>query len=96
MSRKRLTIGLPLDLILDVEISSNAKIVYAVLKSFLIGKLKPGQKPFVVVARREIMDKSGLSLHTVTKSIAALTRAGWIRPEKIWGSANRYFFTSPD
>ena len=40
------------------------------------------------------MEKSGLSLHTVTKSIAILKRAGWIRPEKFWGAANRYFFTN--
>ena len=96
MSRKRTTINLPLELLLDTGISSNAKIVYIVMKSFLVGKPKPGQKIFVVVTRREMIDKSGLSLHTVTKSIAALKRAGWICPENIWGSANRYFFTSPD
>ncbi len=95
MSRKRLTINLPLDLILDVEISSNAKIVYAVLKSFPVGKPKPGQKQFGVIARRDIMEKSGLALHTVTKAIAALKHAGWIYSEKIQGSANRYFFTTP-
>lgn len=95
MSRKRLLITLPLDLLLDVEISSNAKIVYAVLRSFLVGKHKPGHKLFVRVAKREIVEKSGLSLHTVTKSITILKRAGWIRAEKIWGAANRYFFTAP-
>ena len=95
MSRKRLLIVLPLELILDRTISSNAKIVYALLKSVLVGKPKPGQKLFVVVAKRNIMAKSGLSLHTVTKSIASLKRAGWVRPEKIQGAANRYFFTTP-
>ena len=95
MSRKRLTINLSLDLILDAKISSNAKIVYAVLKNFVVGKPNSGRKLSVVVTRREIVEKSGLSLHTVTKSIGTLKRAGWICPEKIWGSANRYFFTTP-
>ena len=95
MIRKRSIIILPLDLILDRKVSSNAKIVYAVLKSFSVEKPKPGNRLFVRVAQRDVMEKCGLSRHTVTKALKALKRAGWVRPEKIWGSANEYAFTSP-
>ena len=94
MSRKKLIIILPLDLILDARISSNAKIVYAVLQSLMRGKPKPGQTPSVRVTHREIVDKSGLSLRTVLKSLSGLSDAGWISREPHAGFANEYRLTT--
>lgn len=86
---------LPLDLILDGEISSNAKIIYAVLKSFSKGKVKTGSAPAVTVTHREITKTSNLSGHTVVKSLTRLEQAGWIAQQRSAGSANQYIFTNP-
>ena len=47
MSRKRQNITLPADLILDVRIFANAKIVYAVLKTFPKNKVKADSPSFL-------------------------------------------------
>ena len=104
MSRKRQNIILPADLILDVSIFANAKIVYAVLKTFPKNKVKAvslpstffaGTAPLVTVTHGAIIERSGLSRHTVVKSLNRLEAAGWIVQERSLGSANRYYFTAP-
>ncbi len=103
MSRKRQNINLPADLILDVRIFANAKIVYAVLKTFPKNKDKADSllnssfapAPSVTETHGAIIERSGLSRHTVAKSLNRLETAGWIVQERSLGSANRYFFTTP-
>jgi CRP-like cAMP-binding protein len=103
MSRKRQNITLPADLILDVRIFANAKIVYAVLKTFPKNKDKADSlfnptsapAPSVTITHGAIIERSGLSRHTVVKSLNRLETAGWIVQERSLGSANRYFFTTP-
>ena len=103
MSRKRQNITLPADLILDVRIFANAKIVYAVLKTFPKNKDKADSlfnptsapAPSVTITHGAIIERSGLSRHTVVKSLNRLKTAGWIIQERSLGSANRYFFTTP-
>ena len=94
MSRKKLIITLPLDLILDARISSNAKIVYAVLQSLMKGKPRLGQIASVRATHRDLMEKSRLSLHTITKALNSLIEAGWISRVLYPGSANEYRFTT--
>src|SRR4028119_1257982 len=103
MSRKRQNITLPADLILDVRISANAKIVYAVLKTFPANKVRSDSPsalspvtdsaPSVVVTHGALIERSGLSHHTVVRSLNRLETAGWIIQERNPGSANRYYFT---
>ncbi len=103
MSRKRQNITLPADLILDVHIFANAKIVYAVLKTFPKNKHKADSlfnasyapATSVMVTHGAIIERSGLSRHTVVKSLNRLETAGWIFQERSLGSANTYFFTVP-
>ena len=106
MSRKRQNITLPADLILDIRISANAKIVYAILKMFRQNIVKVNLPPFpssavndrlgsITITHGEIIERSGLSLHTVIKSLNRLETAGWIIQERSLGSANRYYFTTP-
>ena len=102
MSRKRQSITLPADLILDVRIFANAKIVYAILKTFPKNKVKADSSfnssypaPSVTVTHGAIIERSGLSRHTVVKSLNRLETAGWIVQERSPGSANRYYFTAP-
>jgi len=103
MSRKRQNITLPADLILDVRIFANAKIVYAVLETFPKSKDKADSlfnptsapAPSVTITHGAIIERSGLSRHTVVKSLTRLETAGWIIQERSLGSANRYFFTTP-
>ncbi len=91
---------------LDVSIFANAKIVYAVLKTFPKNKVKADSPSFlssaanaqsvsVTVTHGAIIERSGLSRHTVVKSLNRLETAGWIIQERRLGSANRYFFTTP-
>ena len=103
MSRKRQNIILPADLILDVRIFANAKIVYAVLKTFPKNKDEADSlfnpfsapAPSVTITHGAIIERSGLSRHTVVKSLNRLETAGWIVQERSLGSANRYYFTTP-
>ena len=105
MSRKRQNITLPADLILDVRIFANAKIVYAILKTFPKNKVKADSPSYsyfrrqctrsVTVTHGAIIERSGLSRHTVVKSLNRLETAGWIIQERSPGSANRYYFTAP-
>jgi CRP-like cAMP-binding protein len=104
MSRKRQNITLPADLILDVRIFANAKIVYAVLKTFPKNKVKADSPsslsfaasvPAVTITHSAIIERSGLSRHTVVKSLNKLETAGWIIQERSPGSANKYYFTAP-
>ena len=103
MSRKRQNITLPADLILDVRIFANAKIVYAVLKTFPKNKDKADSlfnptsapAPSVTITHGAIIERSGLSRHTVAKSLNRLERTGWILQERSSGSANTYYFTAP-
>ncbi len=97
MSRKRQNITLPLDLVLDAKFSSNAKVVYAVLKTFPKDKAQADSLayPGVTVTHREIIGRSHLSHHTVVKALTRLELAGWIIQERSLGSANRYYFTAP-
>lgn len=104
MSRKRQNITLPADLILDVRIFANAKIVYALLKTFPTNKVKADSPSFpssiatatsVTVTHGAIIERTGLSRHTVVKSLNRLEAAGWIIQERSLGSANTYFFTAP-
>ncbi len=95
---------MPADLILDVRIFANAKIVYAVLETFPANKVKADSPPSpsststatsVTVTHSAIIERSGLSHHTVVKSLNRLEAAGWIIRERSLGSANTYFFTAP-
>lgn len=95
---------MPADLILDVRIFANAKIVYALLKTFPANKVKadlPSSHHFaaaatsVTVTHGSITQRSGLSRHTIVKSLNRLEAAGWIIRERSLGSANTYFFTAP-
>ncbi len=96
---------MPADLILDVCIFANAKIVYALLKTFPTNIVKtdsPSSSPSssataasVTVTHGAITERSGLSRHTVVKSLNRLEAAGWIIRERSLGSANTYFFTAP-
>ncbi len=95
---------MPADLILDVRIFANAKIVYALLKTFPTNKVKadlPSSHHFaaaatsVTVTHGAITQRSGLSRHTIVKSLNRLETAGWIIQERSLGSANTYFFTAP-
>lgn len=98
MSRKRQSIALPTDLIFDDRISSNAKVVFAVLMTFPKDKVRAGSAvaaPAVTVTHREVIEKSNLSQHTVVKSLARLKLTGWITQERIAGFANRYVLTLP-
>ena len=104
MSRKRQNITLPADLILDVRISANAKIVYAVLKTFPANKVRSDSPsalslvtdsaPSVAVTHGALIERSGLSHHTVVRSLNRLETASWIIQERNLGSASRYYFTS--
>jgi len=104
MSRKRRNITLPADLILDVRIFANAKIVYALLKTFPANKVKvdlpsspssTAAATSVTVTHGAITQRSGLSRHTIVKSLNRLETAGWIIQERSLGSANTYFFMAP-
>ncbi|MEJ7860544.1 MAG: hypothetical protein WKF90_02790 [Pyrinomonadaceae bacterium] len=104
MSRKRQNITLPADLILDVRIFANAKIVYALLKTFPTNIVKAdlpsspsstAAATSVTVTHSAINERSGLSRHTIVKSLNRLESAGWIIQERSLGSANTYFFTAP-
>jgi len=104
MSRKRQNITLPADLILDVRIFANAKIVYAQLKTFPTNKVKADSPSSpssaaaatsVTVTHSAMIERSGLSRHTIVKSLNRLEAAGWIMQERSLGSANKYHFTSP-
>ena len=95
---------MPADLILDVRIFANAKIVYAVLKTFPTIKVKADSPTSpsstatatsVTVTHGAITQRSGLSRHTIVKSLNRLEAAGWIFQERSLGSANTYFFTAP-
>ncbi len=95
---------MPADLVLDVRIFANAKIVYAVLETFPANKVKAGSPSSppshatatsVTVTHGAIIERSGLSHHTVVKSLNRLEVAGWIFQERSLGSANTYFFTAP-
>lgn len=95
MSRKRQIVPLPTDLILDGGISSNAKVVYAVLRTLPKDKVQAGSATVVTVTHREITGKSNLSHQTVVKSLARLELTGWIIQVRSAGAANRYVFTTP-
>ena len=104
MSRSKQNITLPAALILDVRIFANAKIVYAVLETFPKTKVKVGSSSSqssaaavssVTVTHNAVVERSGLSRHTVIKSLNRLEKAGWIVREISLGSANRYYFTVP-
>jgi CRP-like cAMP-binding protein len=96
---------LPADLILDVRIFANAKIVYALLKTFPTNNVKtdsPSSSPSstaaatsVTVTHGAIIKRSDLSRHTIVKSLNRLEATGWIFQERSLGSANTYFFTAP-
>ncbi len=95
---------MPADLILDVRIFANAKIVYALLKTFPTNIVKadlPSSHHFaaaatsVTVTHGAITQRSGLSQHTIAKSLNRLETAGWIIQERSLGSANKYYFTAP-
>lgn len=96
---------MPADLIFDVRIFANAKIVYAVLETFPTNKVKadstssspssPADGTSVTVTHGAIVERTGLSHHTVVKSLNRLEAAGWIIRERSLGSANTYFFTAP-
>lgn len=91
MSRSRTIICLPLALMTDARLSSNAKIVYALLKNLAAGKSSAsGHAPVVTAAHRELIDRSNLSQRTIVKSLRDLERAGWIEREHHLGFANRY------
>ena len=91
-------------MILDASIFANAKIVYALLKTFPANKVTaylPSSHHFaaaaksVTVTHGAIIERSGLSRHTTVKSLNRLEAAGWIIQERSLGSANTYFFTAP-
>jgi CRP-like cAMP-binding protein len=96
---------MPADLILDNRIFANAKIVYALLKTFPTNKVKAdlpssslsttAATTSVTVTHGTIIERSGLSHHTVVKSLNRLEAAGWFIQERSLGSANTYFFTAP-
>ncbi len=69
---------MPADLILDVRIFANAKIVYALLKTFPTNIVKVdlpsslSTTPIaisVTVTHSAIIERSGLSRHTIVKSL---------------------------
>ena len=104
MSKKRQYITLPADLILDVRIFANAKIVYALLKTFPTNKVKADSPSSpsstatatsVTATHSAIIERSGLSRHTIVKSLNWLETTGWIIQERSLGSANTYFFKAP-
>ena len=105
MKKKNVTVPLPL--IIDSNLSSSAKVVYVVLKSF--PPTAAGQpfaarpQPFasktsesaVVAAHQEIARRSRLSANTIVKALRKLEAAGWIVRERRLGAANRYVFSEP-
>lgn len=103
MKKKNVTVPLPL--IIDSNLSSSAKVVYVVLKSFpptaavqpFAARPQPfapkTREPAVVAAHQEIASRSGLSQNTIVKALQKLEAAGWIVPERRIGSANRYVFS---
>ena len=91
--RERTKITLPFDLILDQRVSANSVRVYAVLKSFVVGKPQKGIKPSVIVSHRELEEVSQLSHKTLVKSLTQLENSGWIAKKINSGSANLYIFT---
>lgn len=100
MSRKRKNITLPAELILDARLLPNAKMVYAVLLTFPKDKPRGGSSAVrsassVTAMHREIIEASGLSVHTVIKSLNRLDACGWLRRERNAGFPNRYFFRTP-
>ena len=86
---------LPLAIVKSGDLFPAAKVVYAVLKSFQKGKTLPNNESSVIVTHAEIIERSFLSIKTVTKSLNQLEEERWIERERNSGSANKYIFTIP-
>lgn len=93
--RSKTTVILPLALILNADLSTSAKVIYAILKSFQTGQARPSGNVSVVVTHAELIESSYLSKKTVTKALNQLENAGWIEQQRNSGSANKYIFTMP-
>jgi len=93
MSRKSVTI--PLTFVTDPNLSTAAKVIYAVLKSFKSGKSGSLVAPSIIASHKEIIDRSNLSQKTVVKGLNKLESAGWIARQRTEGLPNRYIFTTP-
>jgi DNA-binding MarR family transcriptional regulator len=93
MSRKSVTISLTL--ITDPNLSTTAKVIYAVLKSFQSGKSGSLSAPSVIASHKEITNRSNLSQNTVVKCLNKLESVGWITRERTAGLPNTYVFTTP-
>ncbi len=90
MSRKN--ISLPLTLVIDDNLSTAAKVIYAVLKTFQTPKTNSPLNAWVIVTHNELMHRSNLSKHTIVKALNLLTATGWIQKQRNAGSANTYIF----
>ncbi len=93
MSRKNVSI--PLNLITGDNLSTAAKVIYAVLKTFQTGRIMPYANDSVVVTHNQIIKRSSLSKHTVIKALNLLEATGWIEREVNSGFASEYIFTIP-
>ncbi len=92
MSKKNLI--LPLALVTDDNLSTAAKVIYGVVKSFQKGKTLPHNNTSVIVTHAEIIERSNLSKQTVVKALNLLEANNWIEQQRNLGSANRYIFTN--
>lgn len=88
--RKKTIITIPFQLAVDTNLSSAAKAIYLVLKSFQKGNQK------LNLSHREIIERSKLSHLTVTKALKNLEEMEWILIERNLGSPNTYSFTPTD
>jgi DNA-binding MarR family transcriptional regulator len=94
MNRKNITI--PLALVINPELSTAAKVIYAILKTFQTDKNATNLDSSVIVTHGEIIERSNLSKHTVTKALNLLASNGWIEWRQNAGAANQYTFTTPN
>ena len=93
MSRKSITI--PLIFITDHNLSTAAKVIYVVLKSFQISKPDILFAPSVIASHKEITERSNLSQNTVVRGLNKLESAGWIARQRTAGLPTGYVFTTP-
>ncbi len=84
------TIGIPIPCLFDPTVSTTAKVIYLVLKSFPKDKSSTSNEKIVTVSHSEIIGKSGLSQKTVVKALKNLESTGWIQKINEMGRKNKY------
>jgi len=84
--RKKTIITIPNQLALDAHLSSAAKAIYLVLKSFQRGHQK------LILTHKDIIERSNLSHLTVIKALKNLEERNWISIIRNSGSPNSYSF----